>query len=354
MKICIFTATGAENLGDELITVCQIRYFQKYIQGVQIIVFSHDITRTKRFLHSQELQENIELQEYFPNKIRKNLWKNAVLFWRMVQTISRSDRVYVWWGGLLYNKDEDPGNPLVLWWLRAKIIKFLKKPITYLSVWITAHPKALKKFSSGLFKNSHITVRDIQSQETLKTIGYASKILPDPVTTFQSKWTSPSKKMIGIALRKWYIKDSLIAEMIHYLSRTYTIVLLPHSLHPEDEKSHDGYYMQQFLFPGVLIAQTIEQTLSYYSECHIIMSMRLHSMVLAMAHHRPFIAMSYSHKTDAFLQELQWKYRLDENMDHKVLLADVEENYEKLSTFLLEQHQKYTKKYQDIFPTLCS
>lgn len=105
------------------------------------------------------------------------------------------------------------------------------------------------------------------------------------------------------------MSDEVTKELIKkLLSRGYEVLLLPHSLHPTDEVSHDGYYLQDFLSPGVMTTQSIEQTLEAYKKCHIIISMRLHSMILALTHHIPFVGVSYSQKTTMLLEEINWKY----------------------------------------------
>ncbi len=77
MKIVLFTATGAENLGDELITLCEIQRFLLVDNNTQITLFSHDINRTKRFLLSQKLSlEQVTIQEYFPNGFRTRPIRN--------------------------------------------------------------------------------------------------------------------------------------------------------------------------------------------------------------------------------------------------------------------------------------
>jgi hypothetical protein len=104
--IVLFTATGAENLGDELITLCEIRYFQE--TSTEITLFSHNIERTRRFLLSQNISlTNINIQEYFPNALRKQPFRNIQLFWRTIKTIKNTDHVYVGGGGLLYSKNEE-------------------------------------------------------------------------------------------------------------------------------------------------------------------------------------------------------------------------------------------------------
>ena len=94
MKVVLFTATGAENLGDELIALCEVRYFQN--QGDTVTVFSHDIARTKRFFIAQKIPlETITLREYFPNALRKHPLKNIKLFFETISIIQYTDHVYV-------------------------------------------------------------------------------------------------------------------------------------------------------------------------------------------------------------------------------------------------------------------
>lgn len=81
------------------------------------------------------------------------------------------------------------------------------------------------------------------------------------------------------------------------------MLLLPHSLHPLDEHAHDGYYLQQFLFPGVRITQSIEQTLESYASCDVIIGMRLHSIILSLVYDIPLVALSYGKKTQSILEQ---------------------------------------------------
>lgn len=57
-----------------------------------------------------------------------------------------------------------------------------------------------------------------------------------------------------------------------------------------------------------MTTQSIEQTLESYKKCHIIISMRLHSMILAIAHHTPFIGITYGQKTNTLLEDIDWQY----------------------------------------------
>lgn len=354
MKILLFTASGAENLGDELITLTEIQYLQKQYLNCHITVFSHDVFRTQRFLLSQNVsQEHITLQEYFPNAIKKRPLRNIRLLWQTIIAIKQCQHIYVGGGWLLYGKSEEGHSPLFLWSMRARIEKFFRKPITYLSLGISAGINELKPFARTLFAWTTITVRENKSQEILSQLGFQWKLLPDPVLTYvPQKWDT--MKMIGIALRKWFLPDEVTIEIIKKLINLwYEILLLPHSLHPTDENSHDGYYLQNFLLPGVSTTQTIEQTLEGYKKCHIILSMRLHSMILSVDHHIPFIGISYSRKTDYLLQDLDWKYSHTSDTNSADIIRDIleiEKKYPELEEKLAQKHLSYQTLYNNSFP----
>lgn len=150
------------------------------------------------------------------------------------------------------------------------------------------------------------------------------------------------------------MNDEKIHELIKALLREdYEVVLLPHSLHPEDEKSHDGYFLQDFLLPGVIVSQSIEETLLWYQKCHIIFSMRLHSMILAICHHMPFIGISYGEKTSSLLQALQWDFSFSPDTTTDIFLKSlekIENNYHTFSEQLDAFHTKAKKDYQTHFP----
>lgn len=353
MKIVLFTATGAENLWDELITLCEIREFSKE-KEVQITLFSHNIEKTKRFLISQKCPlENITILEYFPNALRKQPLKNIGLFWQTLRVLKEADHIYIWGGGLFYGKKEEWHSALKLWSMRALLAKMFGKKITYLSLGITCEKNEIQPFSGSLFKDTTITVRDTGSQEILKELWYSANILPDPVWNYDvNNVKEENKKTIGISLRKWFLPDMLVTEIVKKLQKEwYETIFLPHSLHPENEVSHDGYYVQNFLFPGIKTAQSIEQTLEYYQVCHIVISMRLHSMILASIHAKPFIGISYWSKTSSLLSEIGWTHSLissEVTLDNiSTHISDIESRYAENQDKLREIAVKIKKTYRD-------
>lgn len=187
-------------------------------------------------------------------------------------------------------------------------------------------------------------------------LGYPGKILPDPVYNYSPTIADTSSKTIGIALRKGFLPDDVITQLIKKLmAMGYRILLLPHSLHPTDESSHDGYYLQNFLLPGVETTQSIEQTLEGYKKCHIIIGMRFHSMILAIDHHIPFIGISYAQKTIQLLADIGWDYSYDITIkadDIATSLQEIESEYsvlkEKLRVIHITQKNTYALGFRDL------
>lgn len=331
ITITLLTASGAENLGDELITLCEIKSLREEFSGVRIILFSHDPDRSWRFFRSQLLApENLLILPYFPTHIRTKPLKNIFYLWQTVYWFFVSSNIYIGGGGLLYGASEEGHSPLRLWAMRAKLGKILRKPVTYLSLWVSALESELRPHAKNLFKNTNITVRDVRSLQRVQSFGYEAILLPDPVFHFTSnrkrkqhkKW----EKVIGFVLRSGYIPDESIEKTLRgLLKMNYTIFLLPHSLHPSDIYAHDGYYLQKFLYPGVHITQTIEQTLDTYHQCDLIVGMRLHSSILSLTMKIPLIAISYSSKTESILSEKWYPFIQAEKVTPTLLITKIQE-----------------------------
>lgn len=305
------TATGEENLGDELITLQEIIALRKKFPQDTIIVFSHNIWRTKRFLLTHTSWERLQFLPYFPTNIRHHPLKNIYFLWKNFVAFLQAKHIFIGGGGLLYSSQEERRSPLRLWWFRSWMARLTHTPITYLSLGITAKITELQKMSYGLFHNRTITVRDQESQKRIESLGYQADISHDPVLDFIPTKNAHTKEKITLwwSLRAGFIADGVIIEVIRRCIRNgYEILLLPFSLHPEDWAWHDGRYMEKFLLPGVTTTQSIEQTLSYFAHCDVIVWMRLHSIILSHVYHIPCIAVAYSEKVENMCQQLWETY----------------------------------------------
>ena len=340
MKIAIFASIWAQNLWDELILQNEIKLLeQKYSENVQFYVFSYD------YKNPFFKQDNIEYIEYCPIWIRqiKNIWRNLKNFFKFIKVVKKSDLIIIWWWWIIYdNEINEKKNPLNQWLFRIKIFTLFKKKFEFFAVGISIKTKNNLKKVKNIFKNANnITVRDKYSYDLLKSLNIESKIVNDPVLYDNKQlhnkkvliWKIDSYKFwvknlrcfnfvwkkVWISFRSWYfvnknekldnkLEEWKINEIINYiLQNGWEVVLLIHSFHSFDVKSNDYNFLSKFANKKwVYITQDIYETYLYYKKQKIdlCLSMRLHSMILSQVYEIPFIWISYSRKTEEFLNWL--------------------------------------------------
>jgi polysaccharide pyruvyl transferase WcaK-like protein len=64
--------------------------------------------------------------------------------------------------------------------------------------------------------------------------------------------------------------------------------------------------------------------LATYPECDVIIGMRLHSSILALAMHIPLVAISYSTKTRAILTEMNQSFLDAHEVTSEMLISQIE------------------------------
>ncbi len=340
MKIAIFASIWAQNLWDELILQNEIKLLeQKYSTNVHFYVFSYD------YKNPFFKQKNIEYIEYCPIWIRqiKNISKNFKNIIKFIKITRKSDLIIIWWWWIIYdNEIKENNNPLNQWLIRTKIFSLLRKKFEFFAVWISINNKKNLKKVKHIFKKAYnITVRDQYSHDLLKSLNIKSKIVNDPVLhdnkilhkkkvliwkidsykfwvknlrSFNFAW-----KKVWISFRSWYffnknqklnkkLEEWKINEIINYiLQNSWEVILLVHSFHSSDTKSNDYLFLTKFANKKwVYITQDIYETYLYYKKQKIdlCLSMRLHSMILSQVYEIPFIWISYSRKTEEFLNSL--------------------------------------------------
>lgn len=333
MNISIFAAIGSQNIGDELIVKNEIELLrQEFGEDSQFQVASYDPKNPVFQI------EHTQYFEYFPLWLKnpKNFFRNMRNFFYFLRVILWSDIVVIWGGGIIYDSElQNVWNPLRQWIFRVKIAQIFRKKIYFYAGGIDIKQEEnmllLKKIFSPMWK---ISVRDEKSQKLLKTIGIESLWVNDPVMsesdgtwkimmhldsrTFSSQSLEGidfKGKIIWMALRQGYIwtrgeskqEIEAISELCDFIEeKGGKILFLPHSIHPSDSIANDLQFMQQFLKPGREIVSSLDGVYSHYIEKKIDMmiSMRLHSIVLSYVYDIPQIVLSYSQKTDEFLKKV--------------------------------------------------
>jgi polysaccharide pyruvyl transferase WcaK-like protein len=107
----------------------------------------------------------------------------------------------------------------------------------------------------------------------------------------------------------------MIRELVELLlSKNCKVYFLPHSIHSTDIKSNDlEYYKKIFhwtkLENKVYIIESLEEVYDFYKEKKIDLcfAMRLHSMILSQVYEIPFVAFSYSKKTEELVKKIRNK-----------------------------------------------
>jgi len=333
MNISIFASIWCQNLWDELILKNEIALLKQELWGVsKFRVASYDI-------HDLLFQiPNTQYFEYFPLGIKrpKNIFRNIRNFFKFLSVIIWSDRVVIWGGGIIYDSEiQSVWNPLSQWLFRVRVARFFRKKIYFYALWIDIKNPENKKKLQQIFKNAwKITVRDEKSRQQLSEIWIRSEIVDDPVMRESAQkgtilWTHSSKtfkpkdfenydfsgKKIWLALRSWYIGSSgdmrveklLVEELCQYIEKKWgRIIFLPHSLHPSDAQANDYEFMQQFVnYDREIYADLWEVYTAYnHQMIDIIISMRLHSMILSYVYGIDQIALNYSQKTEQAIKKL--------------------------------------------------
>ena len=341
MLISIFASIGAQNLGDELILKNEIKLLEdEYWKDTKFIVFSYD------YKNPFFTKSNIEYREYFPVWVKNiwNLFKNFINFWSFLNIVWKSDLLVVWWGGIIYDSENQSARePLDQWLFRTNVFRFFNQKFLFFAVWLSVKDKfnlhKVKKIFSDAYK---VTVRDNYSHDLLTELWIASEIIKDPVFSevkdsekinymikkVQSLQFSFKDledldlewKKIALAFRSGYLSDNSdklasrfeewkINEIINYiLKKWWEVILLPHSFHKTDLLANDYVFLSKFLRVNekIRVISSMEEVYKkyIYKEFDICLAMRLHSIILSQVYWIPYIWVSYSTKTDEVLDIL--------------------------------------------------
>lgn len=342
MHYSLFTATGAYNLGDELILLQEYLYLKNRHPEATFSVFTYD--RASSLLPEDGA---IEYLSYFPNHMRTKPLQNIWYAFRMIFAIHRSDAVIIGGGGLLYDNEEGQSFDKLLapWKLRVRIIRFLHKPLIYWSLGIHLQPENEEKIRS-LFEGerTHISVRDPESRKTIESLGIKSILIRDPVLTYDPeipKLLIKRRPKVGLSFRSGFLGNELenIEKIITFLmAHDYEPVLLSHSFHQGNQTTNDDVFLAGLRDKYQLhSSRSIQETLESYKELEFVVGMRLHSLILAFVHAIPFFALSYGKKTDEFIRGINYDYSLAarvldiEIFKKRFLELEAEKNAQKLA-----------------------
>lgn len=333
MKISIFASIGAQNLWDELILKNEIELLKwEFWDESMFQVASYD-AKNPLFQIA-----NTSYFEYFPLGIKqiKNIFRNIRNFFKFLSVITWSDRVIIWGGGIIYDSElQSVWDPLNQWLFRARVARLFRKKLYFYAIGVDIKNLENNITLKKIFKNAwKITVRDSKSQQQLSELWIKSELVDDPVMREAwEKWDilgihkSKSFKLkefenydfqwkkVWLALRSWYIWTSgdprieklLVEELCSFIEKKWgKVVFIPHSLHLSDKQANDHEFMQQFLNYDREIYADLWEVYTVYNHkmIDLVISMRLHSIILSYVYGIDQIVLSYSKKTDEVIKKL--------------------------------------------------
>lgn len=347
-------ATGAYNLGDELIVSEEVRFVRShYGNSVDITVFTYD--RASSMISDPDIQ----YKSYFPNNIGKNPFWNIWYLIQNILAIWKADVLVIGWGGIIFDNEPGVSFGAVLWqwFMRIKLARIAGT--TLLFWWISLEVNQVKNkmqlkklFTPGDF----ILVRDARSKWLLDALEIPSIQVQDIVFLYETKKIDilpTAKKRVWISIRGGFLSDNerYIPEIYDFLITSgYEPVFLVFSTSGEIDQNDSLYIKKIMAGKTYNVTKTIQQTLDVFPWLYAVVGMRFHAGVLSCIHNIPYIPISYGSKTDELVKALEIEtlsispneisLELFQNMWHTLT-----ENYE-------SEKQKITGKHQEFHNSL--
>jgi len=323
-KIVISGWYGFGNIGDEAILQAMIDTFRKEYLDCDITVLSYKPEYTMRV-------QQVNAVHQIPINGVKTWIKNIVLLrWiPTIQAIRNCDIFIMGGGGFL--SDWQPEVPKG-WLKQMKIAKFFgKKTILYgigAGPFLTDKGKKETKYYIDNFVDELI-VRDKESYRQLKDVVKVKQniiINIDPVAHMKcNKYVKDRKLDNSISLiYTEYFNSKHFAENQHYkwdlLFQSFCTQIesvIDNGLKPklvffqkDIEKNLATKFSDKFNDKIIVeFPSDYKEAINIINQSNAIISFRLHGNILAYALNKPFLPIIYHHKTDGFLEHLDYKYK---------------------------------------------
>ncbi|SMB88457.1 polysaccharide pyruvyl transferase CsaB [Desulfonispora thiosulfatigenes DSM 11270] len=175
-----------------------------------------------------------------------------------------------------------------------------------------------------LNKVAAITVRDTESKKDLEDMKIKQEIIlaADPVLGNEAEEIDENigqellelanvdinKKLLAVSLREWPVErenyEAIARTCDHFAAEGWEIIFLP--MHFPDDISAGREVLKEMKEEAVLLKQNYSpyETLCILKKCDLIVSMRLHALIMGAVVQKPIVAISYDPKIDSFMQSL--------------------------------------------------
>lgn len=316
MKFVVCGNYGADNQGDEMILAGLIKSLRAAIPRCEITALSGKPEQTS-------LTHNIRSFHMFPCGIRSRLKSLFTPCGGAYKAVKNCDYFVLGGGGLFTNLTF---RSYIIWNCQAqKALKMGKKIIMFGQSIGPVEGKLKRKIVRNLFNQSElIVVRDKASLHELRKLGISKKvhIMPDLALRTNIKAApSRSQKDRKVLVAPRYYKKRV--DFKDFIKKHKASVI---NFHPSDKTlTNKGR--------AKLSIQEINRA---YKDSEIVVGMRLHSIITAVKHRKPFIAINYSPKVRNFVKEL--------DLESQVLEINELDQLEGLYEKTLAKQDKIIKK----------
>lgn len=323
-KIVISGWYGFGNIGDEAILQAMIDIFVKEYPNCEITVLSYKPEYTKK-------TQKVEAVYQIPIHGIKTWVKNIILL-RWIETlkvIKDCDIFVMGGGGFLSDwQSEVPQG----WLKQMKIAKFFgKKTMIYgigAGPFLTEKGKKETKYYIDNFVDE-VTVRDKESHRQLKDVVGVNKninIKIDPVALMDvSQYKLDCKFDNSIALiyteyfnSKYFTQDHqkkwplLFEAFCKQIDAVIDNNMIPKLVFFQKDIEFDLANKFLEIYSDKILIEypnNYQEAILILSNSKAIISFRLHGNILAYALKKPFLPIIYHHKTDGFLEHIDYPYR---------------------------------------------
>jgi polysaccharide pyruvyl transferase CsaB len=285
---------GFGNLGDEAILEMVLKQLFQITDRKNITVLSGNKEETSR--------------KYNVNTIdRYNIFS-------ILKKLMKSDALVFGGGSLL--QDVTSKRSIYYYLFLIKLAHLMNNKVVMLSQGIgpILNKRSRKFTAETLNKVEFITVRDKQSKEFLEQIGVLENkihLSADPVINFRAdenlSFNNTDRKKVCFSLRNWKDTDvsekiSIVVEMLNKQNIECYFVPFYYNedleLIREIEKNigdNAVFYMERL---------STNEAYDIIKEMDLLVGVRLHALIFAAAVNVPFVAISYDHKVDHFVESV--------------------------------------------------
>ena len=333
-KILLAGYYGFGNLGDEAILEMAIEQILEITDSKNITILSGNKEATRK-------KYNIDTID------RYNVFS-------IIKKLKSSDALVFGGGSLL--QDITSKRSIYYYLFLIRLAKLMNNKIVMLSQGIgpIINQKSKSAVASTLGMVDYITVRDKHSKDFLESIGVeANKIFlsTDPVINLKAgediKKQQNGNKKICFSLRNWKntdvsdkiskVADKLINSGIecYFIPFYYNEDLDLIDQVEKNIKDRAVYYKERL---------SINEAFDIIKNMDVMVGVRLHSLIFAAAANVPFVAVSYDHKVDHFVNSVNMKVACKiDNIDVELLCDEIIKKLENEDEEKKKLHESVSK-----------